>query len=479
LLCPDESREVKKDPSLTAENLWNSLLDSLSDGVVVVDREGLVVQISPSLSTALNRRPADFIGLPLIRSCRCFRRIAEVISSGEPELGRIETIGADSALVDYIPVRNLGKVAGALARVNFIIGGPGGGEGLSVTRGRKRTGATGLYTVKFTDSDIIGTSQQMTDLKKMLLRVAKRDSNILLTGESGTGKELFAQAIHDASLRREGPFVKINCAAIPESLLESEFFGYEEGSFTGSKKGGRKGKLELAHNGTVFLDEIGDLSLPLQSKLLRFIQDREIQKLGGSESIKSNVRIIAATNINTDQLVRSGAFREDLYYRLNVVNIVIPPLRERMEDVIPLAAHFIEKFNRVFKYRVAGISSKTETALLSHTWPGNVRELENVIERAFNVLDGNMIQPAHLPGEILKLASPKGENDSGPVGFVVSALSGGQGIDEIIARAEKTVIIQALLICRGNKAKASKMLGISRPGLYKKIVKLGIESLEQ
>jgi len=474
LLCLDETRGVIKDSVLTAENLWNTLLHSLAEGLVVVDREGLVVQINPSLAAALHRQPDDLMGLPLSRICRCFSRMAGIIRSGKPELGRIETIGAVSALVDYLPIMSQGKVAGAMARVYFLGAGRSGGEGFSVAGGRGRT-ATGFYSVRFTANDIIGSSQQMTDLKKTMLRVAQRDSNILVTGESGTGKELFAQAIHAASLRKEGPFVKINCAAIPESLLESEFFGYEEGTFTGSKKGGRKGKLEQADRGTVFLDEIGDLSLTLQAKLLRFIQDREIQKLGGSENIKSDVRIIAATNIDPEQLATSGKFREDLYYRLNVVNIMIPPLRERMEDIVPLSGHFIEKFNRVFKYRVSGLSPKTESILLSHNWPGNVRELENVIERAFNVLDGNIIQPAHLPGEMLNLVTPKGVNDNGPVEFVVSALSGGQGMDEIIARAEKTVIMQALFFCRGNKAKASKMLGISRPGLYKKMIKLGIE----
>lgn len=474
MLCHDETSRVIKDSILTAEKLWNTLLDSLTDGLVVVDREGLVIQMSPSLAAALQLKSDDLMGLPLRSSCSCFHRMAGIIRSGEPELGRIETIGADSALVDYLPVMSKGKVVGAMARVYFLGTGPSGGEESSVDRGRKKT-ATGFYAVRFTDSDIIGPSQQMADLKKTMLRVAQRDSNILVTGESGTGKEMFAQAIHAASLRKEEPFVKINCAAIPESLLESEFFGYEEGTFTGSKKGGRKGKLELADRGTVFLDEIGDLSLTLQAKLLRFIQDREIQKLGGSENIKSDVRVIAATNIDPEQLTRRGRFREDLYYRLNVVNIMIPPLRERMEDVVPLARHFIEKFNRVFRYRVSGLSPKAESILLSHNWPGNVRELGNVIERAFNVLDGNIIQPAHLPEEMLNMITPKGVNDSGPVEFVVSALSGGQGMNAIIASAEKTVIMQALLICRGNKAKVSKMLGISRPGLYKKMVKLGIE----
>jgi transcriptional regulator with PAS, ATPase and Fis domain len=480
MLRPKELKDGRKTavlpvPGLSAENLWEALFNSPHERLIVVNGDGLVGRISPSLADVFHRKPEDFIGRPIRYNCRCFQKMNTVISSGDAEYGVIESIGAESVLVDYIPVKNKGKVAGVMARLQLPGEVKGGGGGIMASRDRRKQYVPG-HTVKYTAADIIGPSPQMAELKDTLLRVALRDSNILITGESGTGKELFAQAIHDASLRKGHPFIKINCAAIPESLLESEFFGYEEGTFTGSKKGGRRGKLELADRGTVFLDEIGDLSFPLQAKLLRFIQDREIQKLGGSDSIKSDVRIVAATNISPDQLVRSGGFREDLYFRLNVVNINVPPLRERMEDIIPLAEHFIEKFNRVFKCRVAGLSDKTVEILKSHNWPGNVRELENIVERAFNVLDGNMIMPHHLPVELLDLNSTQGQApDDGPVEFAFSALAGGQNMDEILARAEKTVILQALSICRGNKAKAAKMLGISRPGLYKKMVKLVIE----
>lgn len=468
------SRENTDFPAtgFAVENLWEALFNSPQERVLVVNSEGLVDRISPSLAAAVGRKPEELIGLPLRYNLRCFRRIDRVIKSGDAEFGIVETIGTENVLVDYIVVKNNGKVAGVIARVKLPANEWGG---MAVFRIPDKTSVKG-HAVRFSSKDIIGTSHQMADLKNILLRVALRDSNILITGESGTGKELFAQAIHAASLRKEGPFVKINCAAIPESLLESELFGYEEGTFTGSRKGGRKGKLEIADRGTVLLDEIGALSFSLQAKLLRFIQDGEIQKLGGTGSIKSNARIIAATNVETGQLVKEGSFREDLFFRLNVVNINIPPLRERKEDIVLLAQHFIEKFNRIFKFRVLGLSAKTEEILRRYNWPGNVRELENVIERAFNILEGSIILPQHLPAELINAGQAREDAaDRGQVEFIAKALSCGQNMGQILAGAERTVILQALSICRGNKAKASKLLGISRPGLYKKMVKLNIE----
>lgn len=328
----------------------------------------------------------------------------------------------------------------------------------------------------FTADHIIGLSPQMLDLKETLLKVAPRNSNVLITGESGTGKELFARALHAASLRRAGPFVKINCAAIPETLVESELFGYEEGAFTGCRKGGQVGKLELAHRNTVFLDEVAELSCAMQAKLLRFLQEREIQKLGSRRTIFVDVRIVAATNVNLEQMVKYKKFREDLFYRLNVINLHIPPLRERKEDIPLLVDAFIQKFNLSFRARVNGVALEVMTAFLHYPWPGNVRELENCLERAFNLVDEEkVIQPHHLPAHLYALA---GENrlpgEKGFPGQVTAAFRQGKTLAQIMEQIEKTVVLQALAESKGNKAKAAQLLGISRPGLYKKLIKYNL-----
>ncbi|HHV15870.1 MAG TPA: sigma 54-interacting transcriptional regulator, partial [Gelria sp.] len=237
-------------------------------------------------------------------------------------------------------------------------------------------------------------------IKTLCAQVANNISNVLIIGESGTGKELFAHAIHSSGYRRNHPFVRINCACIPENLLESELFGYEEGSFTGAKKGGKIGKIELAHGGTLFLDEIGELPLMMQAKLLSFLQEREFERIGGNELIQSDVRIIAATNTNLKEAIAQGSFREDLYYRLNVVSILIPPLKNRLDDIEILVKHFIRKINRKLNTTIVGIDEESLTLLKSYEWPGNIRELENIIERAINLasLDKQkIIQTQYLP----------------------------------------------------------------------------------
>lgn len=460
---------------ISADRLLQTIFNNRHEGLVVVDAQGVVGQISESLVDILQKSQNYFIGRPISETCPYFRRVARVLKTGTPEFGKIQALQGKSVMVDYIPILDSGEITGALAKVTFLSPQYPGDKGLDLSKGRKKIGAGQGYSIKYTVDNILGTSPQMIDLKETLLKIAPRNSNVLITGESGTGKELFAQAIHAASLRRSGPFVKINCAAIPENLLESEFFGYEEGAFTGSKKGGQSGKLELANKGTVFLDEIGELPFSLQAKLLRFIQDREIQKLGSGETFISDVRIVAATNVNLDQLVKYKKFREDLFYRLNVVNLNIPPLRERKEDITGLVDHFIEKFNRSFKFKVAGVSQEVKTILNRHTWPGNVRELENVIERAFNILEGNIILPSHLPPTILNQTVFDGEKtDHHPMANIASALNKGQTLEEIMDQMEKLVILQALMISHGNKAKTAQLLDISRPGLYKKMIKLGL-----
>lgn len=247
-------------------------------------------------------------------------------------------------------------------------------------------------------ASIIGNSPQIIDLKQAVLKIAPRNTTVLITGETGTGKELFAQALHQGSLRRFKPFVRVNCAAIPETLLESELFGYADGSFTGGKKGGYLGKFAIADGGTVFLDEMAELSFPLQAKLLRFLQEHEIQRIGESMPRRVNVRVVAATNANLAQLVKYKKFRSDLYYRLNVVTLEIPPLRSRREDIPLLSQTFLKQLNVEYDYRIYRLNPSVRNIFEVYPWPGNVRELYNVLETAFNLYDeGTELRVEHLP----------------------------------------------------------------------------------
>lgn len=320
-----------------------------------------------------------------------------------------------------------------------------------------------IHGAKYSWENIVGSSEKMLQAKYMARKAAQTNSNVLLMGESGTGKELFAHAIHNGSGRSYSPFVKVNCAAIPSELLESELFGYEEGAFTGAKKGGKIGKFELASGGSIFLDEIGDMPLKMQAKLLRVIQEKEIERIGSNKPIKVDIRIIAATNKDLKKLVEEGSFREDLYYRLNVMTIEIPPLRERHGDIEELAAMLLKKLsNQLGKY-VSSISSKAMEHLKSYSWPGNVRELENVLERAINLTDSDTILPVHLPIYITQQGIKR--NIDSPI----------RPLNDLIEDVEKQAIISCLEYTEGNKLKAAKLLNISRSSLYDKMERYGIK----
>ena len=306
---------------------------------------------------------------------------------------------------------------------------------------------------------IIGVSESVRNLIEVIRKVASTDSTVLITGESGTGKSLIARAIHFLSGRKDKPFVTINCAAIPDTLLEAELFGYERGAFTGAHTS-RRGKFELADGGTVFLDEIGDMPLYLQAKILRVIQDKEIEHLGGEKVIKVDVRIIAATNRDLETLVREGKFREDLYYRLNVIPIHVPPLRERKEDIPVLVEHFLEKFNEKYGKNVR-ISPDAMEALMEYNWPGNVRELENTIERIV-VMNEGTVRTADLPPHILAMRRKGGTETL-------------QNLPERIQATEKEKIIEALEKTGYVKSRAAKILGYTLRQLDYRIKKYGIE----
>lgn len=317
-----------------------------------------------------------------------------------------------------------------------------------------------------TDDEFIGVSPPVEKLRSLIERVAKTDATVLIAGESGTGKELVAQAIHRASPRGSRPFVATNCAALTETLLESELFGHEKGAFTGAIKQ-RAGRFELAEGGTLFLDEIGEISGGFQAKLLRSLEQREIVRVGGGETIAINVRVIAATNKNLETEVNAGRFREDLFFRLNVFPITVPPLRERPADIDLLAAHFLEKL----RYPSAKITKDVAESLRAYHWPGNIRELRNIIERATILADGGAIKPEHL-GFLPGLSPTRAVAAAAPEPAPQSPTSAAdQGIEDV----EKQMIVAALQACNGNKSNAAKRLRITRRVLYTKLRKYGLE----
>jgi Nif-specific regulatory protein len=301
----------------------------------------------------------------------------------------------------------------------------------------------GELRARYDFSHIVGTSGPMRQVYEQIAQVAGTNTTVLIRGESGTGKELIAHAIHYNSPRAPKPFVKVSCAALPDSLIESELFGYERGAFTGAQAR-KKGRFELAEGGTLFLDEIGDISLSTQVKLLRVLQEREFERLGGTEPVKTNVRLIAATNKDLEKAIAAGVFREDLHYRLNVFSIFVPPLRERKPDMLLLADHFLEKYSGEHGQNIKRISTPAIDMLMSYHWPGNVRELENTIERAVLVCDSNVIHAHHLP-PTLQTAEASGT-------VMNTSLS------EAVDAYEKDLILDALKTARGNRSKAAKLL---------------------
>jgi two-component system, NtrC family, response regulator AtoC len=317
--------------------------------------------------------------------------------------------------------------------------------------------------------NMIGQSNQMQDIFRLIHQVANSDATVLICGESGTGKELVAQAIHYHSPRTKKPFIKMNCVAIPEGLLESELFGHEKGSFTGALNQ-RVGKFELAQDGTLLLDEIGDMSLTTQAKLLRVLQEREFERVGGNKVVKVNIRIIAATNQDLAKAVQEKRFREDLYFRLNVVPIYLPPLRERKSDIPLLLDHFLRIYNARFSKQVRNVAPSVMKFFTEYSWPGNIREFENIIQRAVVLAQSDTLIENYLPLG----THPVKSNDIIPT----ESLSGNQPLSEkinaITTEAEKKIIIQALEEAQGNRTVAARILGLSRKGLYDKLARYNI-----
>ncbi|WMJ79231.1 sigma 54-interacting transcriptional regulator [Clostridium sp. MB40-C1] len=470
-ICQDLEAYRNIQEHLYGNKIYVDILDILmnmtNEWSVIIDKSAKIIMMSKAYR--------EFVGVDKpegkdVRKVIENTRLHKVLETGESEVADIQEIKGNKMITMRVPIKQDGEVIGAIGKAMF----KDVGDFFSLSKKLRNLEKEIEYykkelgkeeSAKYSFNDITGSSDKTRSVKEMAMRAANTDSNVLIVGESGTGKELYANAIHNGSKRRLAPFIKINCGAIPNELLESELFGYEEGAFTGAKKGGKKGKFELANGGTILLDEIGDMPLNMQVKLLRVIQERELMKVGGSELKNIDVRIIAATNKNLEEKVEKGEFREDLYYRLNVMKLVIPPLRERKEDIPALADSLrIKVANRLGIY-VEGISKQAMEHLINYHWPGNIRQLENIIERAINLLDSNLIiEQEHLPDGII-------ENK------VKYSVDKSKYLSDIIEEIERKVIAECLTKTKGNKNETSKILGISRAGLYKKIEKYNLNNV--
>ena len=364
------------------------IFDSLYDGILIVDKEGVVRYINPAYTRITKVEEKNIIGRYL-SEVRPGSRLTDVVKDEKMELGAHRKMGDVEYLVNMVPIYEDGKVIGGISLLNELIDIYKLTEKLNLSKiiiQNLKEHVKTLGNGKYSFDDIITVDEKSIEVKEFAKRIALADSNVLITGESGTGKELYASAIHNFSARKDFPFIPVNCASFEKNLIESELFGYEEGSFTGAKKNGKTGLFQLAQGGTLFLDEVGDMPSYLQVKLLRVLERKEITRLGSNQVIKIDVRLIAATNKNMEELVTKGEFREDLYYRLNVIPIKLPPLRERKEDIKILAKNFIDKYSSILNKTVSGIDQNFWRKMEEYSWPGNVRELQNSMEYVVNMM---------------------------------------------------------------------------------------------
>ncbi|MEW9674161.1 sigma 54-interacting transcriptional regulator [Ammoniphilus sp. 3BR4] len=452
---------------------YENALNELSECFLGVDRDGNIDFVSDGYAQFLGVKDRHSI---IGRHCTEVienTRMHIVLQTGQAEIGDLQQLNGQKIIVMRVPIFRDGEIAGAIGKIMFhdvrdLKSLASQINTMETKLNYYETELKRLQSTKYSFDNIIGSSKRINEVKNISMKVSRSRSTILIRGESGTGKELFAHAIHHASPRSEGPFIRLNCAAIPKELFEAELFGYEDGAFTGAKKGGKPGKIELAKNGTLFLDEIGDMPLDMQAKLLRVLQEKEIERIGGTKISQIDVRFIAATHQNLWEMIHQGKFREDLLYRLNVFTIDIPPLRERKEDISPVIEFMITKLNRELGTNVMGIDENVRNIFMEHDWPGNLRELENVLERSMNVIDKNIIQTEHLP--LYLRNKQEKEADREGIG----------SLQMEVERAERRAIMKALKKASGKIQEAASLLGIHRASLYRKIEKYRIlENLEK
>ncbi len=451
---------------LETEKKWKTILQSVInnayDGLLMINEKEEIIFISPSLVELFDLNDGK-VNKELAKNLLPQLQLEKVLQTGVAEVSEFLEVKGIKYMVHRIPVYQDKVIIGAIGKVVYR-------QLHEVKELLKSFEDYDKQTVKsrdkvekskFTFKQIVTNDPLLEKLIRSGMKAAKGRTTILVRGESGTGKELFAHGIHSASLFAKGPFITVNCAAISEHLLESEFFGYEEGVFTGAKHKGKVGKFDLAHGGTLFLDEVGDMSLQLQAKLLRVLQEREFYRVGGTERIKVDVRIIAATNRPLEKMVAKGEFREDLFYRLNVISFEIPPLRKRKKDILLLSELFIRELNKKNGTSITGWDPMFEQAIMEYNWPGNVRELRNVWERAMIFAENGKVELGDLPDYIIKKA-----------GFDLFLEDEENSFEQpLLEKAEQMAIQKAMILSKGNKSKACQLLGISRSVLYDKLKK--------
>jgi transcriptional regulator of acetoin/glycerol metabolism len=437
--------KAAEDEKVSTSHKLNTIIESMTDGVVAVNRFGVITHINTLAAALLNTKPELCIG-KTASDIFGDNNVLELVMQGRGEIKNKEMVVNTSK--GMVPLVCSGKTyIDAKGQIGVIA------TIMESKRVRRFNTEITCSQLQFSFKDLVGNSQEIQKVIDVAQRVASNDSTILIRGESGTGKEMFAQAIHSHSNRKHEPFIAINCAAIPKTLVESELFGYEDGTFTGGCKGGRPGKLELANGGTIFLDEIGDMPLEIQGSLLRFLQERSITRVGGHKSIPLDVRVIAATHKDLTRQIDLGNFRLDLFYRLNVVTLALPGLRQRKEDIIPLAEYFLRRYSIRMGKPEPVISEEATWLLYNYDWPGNIRELENTIEQVMNILEGNVLSASLLPETIRKPFSLQSDMVNG----------------RFLRESEGQAIMKAIQICQGNRTKAAQFLGIGRATLYRKL----------
>ena len=458
--------ETKKIEGLEEKlHFYKMILDNIHNGVVVTDPGGKIIFFSKTYGNFLGIDPKETIGKHCTEVIEN-TRMHIVSKTGIPEIDHPHHIMGQDMVVQRIPIKMGEEVIAVYGQVMFknVRDVHALSRKLNLLESKLELYEKELESLrssKYTINHIVGKSEKMIELKKLALKAARTSAPVLLMGESGTGKELFAHAIHYASDRKSYPFIRLNCAAIPKDLLEAELFGYEPGAFTGAGTKPKPGKFELAHHGSIFLDEISDLPLEMQPKLLRVLEEKETERLGGNHPIKCDFRLIAASHGKLEQLAEQGRFRKDLYYRLNVIPVQIPPLRERKEDIPIIAESLIQNLNKDLGINVAKISTEVLNVFENYHWPGNIRELGNVLERVLYSIDGDTIHVRHLP--IFLQTFVKRSDNQQPT-----------FIRRLRDETEKEALLHAIRASNANKNKAAKFLGIHRTALYKKMKKFNI-----
>jgi len=463
--------------NIPLESHFREALDSLHEGIVIVDKGTTVQFANRAYMRILGVQPHHVFNKKLIE-IEPKAKIIEVLRTGKPikeNLLEIESIHK-IIVANITPIFAEGEVIGAISSFFDKT------EFLSMMDQVEKLNTIKDYLEKELESDfalppafdsLVGNSKKLKDQLAMAWRIAETDSSVLIVGESGTGKELIARAIHNTSKRRACPFVAINCSAVPENLIESELFGYEEGAFTDARKGGKVGKIEQANEGTLFLDEIGDMPLAMQPRLLRFLQEKEYERIGGERTKQANVRIVAATNQNIVSMVEKGEFRKDLFYRINTFTLTVPPLRERKVDIPSLIQHFLNIYGKKYE-KEEMLSNSCLDLFFQYDWPGNVREFQHVIEHAVVLADDKVIEESNLPKYFIDMAMAAQAKPQKPETVDLPF----KKMHEIIGFVEKETILKALSLSGHNRSKAIVLLGISRRCFYEKLRKYNIDLLE-